>query len=126
MSKKLRKKKAKRKALKNGISKTDIQAGQKSLVDGFASRYEEVKREIDQLVLEIRTNVSRSNPELLMDYLAAMNFKKPWKLNGFRVFSCPEIFDGFSWRSMVFDRFFIVNEGLTAVFRAFLVNKWAK
>ena len=23
---------------------------------------------------------------------------------GFRAFSCPEIFDGFSWRSMVFDR----------------------
>ena len=51
---------------------------------------------------------------------------KTLKLNGFRVFSCPEIFDGFSWRSMVFDRFFIVNEGLTAVFRAFIVNKWAK
>ena len=74
MSKKPRKKKAKRKGLKNGISKTDIHAGQESLVEGFASRYEEIKREIDQLVLDIRTNVSRSNPELLMDYLAAMNF----------------------------------------------------
>ena len=45
------------------------------------------------------------------------------KRNGFRVFSCPKIFDGFSWRSMVFDRFFIVNEGLTAVFRAYIINK---
>ena len=85
LSKKPRKKKAKRKGLKNGISKTDIQAGQKSLADGFASRYEEIKREIDQLVLDIRTNVSRSNPELLMDYLAAMNFmlmlNKPTELD---------------------------------------------
>ena len=49
--------------------------------------------------------------------------KKLWNLNGFRVFSCPKISDGFSWRSMVFDRFFIVNEGLTAVFRAYIINK---
>ena len=69
---------------------------------------------------------ARRAPQFSKRWSRAEIIKKPWNLNGFRVFSCPEIFDGFSWPFRVFDRFFIVNEGLTAVFRAFIVNKWAK
>ena len=74
MSKRKRKKETKRKDFIKGISKTAIQAGQESLTDSLASKYEEIKKEIDLLVLDIRTNVSKSNPEMLMDYLATMNF----------------------------------------------------
>ena len=48
--------------------------------------------------------------------------RKPLESQRFKGFLVAQIFNGLSLRSTVFDRFFIVNKGLTAVFRAFFSN----
>ena len=67
-------KKTRKKSHNNGTPRSTLQARHEFPADSIASKYEEIKKEIDQLVIDIRTNVSNSNPELLMDYLTVRNF----------------------------------------------------